>query len=305
MRTPVDRPVYLEHFGLERQPFQLTPNTDFFFQGSSRGDLLAALGYAICHGDGIITVTGEVGTGKTMLARMLIETAPHDLKFVYIANPSINRDEILAVIGEELGLKVAVVRVTTLLRRIQKRLVQLHAQGRRVVVIVDEAHAMPAGTLEEIRLLSNLETNTHKLLQMVLFGQQELNELLAGESLRPLRERVTQRFEVPRLGAGEIGAYLAFRLERAGGDRELFEPRAVALMARAADGLARRVNILAEKGLLAAFVDGTSRVQAEHLRAAVDDAAFRALRPRPGILARLARLFRFRSGSAVATARTA
>lgn len=285
--NPLPRAVYLDHFGLSRQPFQLTPNTEFFYEAGARGELLHALGYAVMHGDGIITLTGEVGTGKTTLARVLVDRAPAHLKFLYIANPSVNRDEILAVIGEELGLKVAVVRVTTLLRRIQKRLIQLHAMGRRVVVLVDEAHAMPVETLEEIRLLSNLETNTHKLLQILLVGQPELNDTLATDRLRPLRERVTQRFEVPRFNAGEIGSYLAHRMRCAGGDPETFEPRAVALMAGRVDGLARRVNIVADKALLAAFTDDSRIVLTQHAATAIAEAAFRPLTRRTGPLARV------------------
>ena len=182
-------------------------------------------------------------------------------------------------------MEVGAQRMSRLLRTLQQHLIALHADGRRVVVLVDEAHAMPIETLEEIRLLSNLETDSHKLLQILLFGQQELNETLAAPACRPIRERITQRFEVQPLGAGEIATYLAHRLERAGGDRELFEPKAAAQIAKLSKGLTRRVNILADKCLLAAYSDDSDRVQLHHVKAAVADTAFGALRGGTGAAA--------------------
>lgn len=270
--------LYLGHFGLARPPFQITPHTDFFYPGGDRGHLLDAVVWAVLHNEGIVTVTGEVGTGKTMLARMVAERVPEQVSLVYIANPSIGRDEILVTIAEELGMQVGELRVSRLLRALQHRLIEMHAEGRRVVVLVDEAHAMPIETLEEIRLLSNLETGSHKLLQILLFGQQELNETLAAPACRPIRERITQRFEVQPLGAGEIATYLAHRLERAGGDRELFEPKAAAHVAKVSQGLTRRVNILADKCLLAAFADDADRVRLEHVKLALEDTVFGASR---------------------------
>jgi len=273
-----NRSLYLSHFGLSRPPFQITPQIDFFYPGGDRGHLLDAVNWAVQHNEGIVTVTGEVGTGKTMLARMVIEQVPAHVSIVYIANPSIGRDEILLTIAEELGLVVGEQRTSQMLRALQRHLIELHARGQRVVVLVDEAHAMPIETLEEIRLLSNLETDSNKLIQILLFGQQELNETLTAPECRPIRERITQRFEVMPLGAGEIATYLAHRLEKAGGDRELFEPRAAAQIAKLSKGLTRRVNILADKCLLAAFADGSDRVRTPHVKLAVDDTAFRALR---------------------------
>jgi MSHA biogenesis protein MshM len=272
------RSLYLSHFGLSRPPFQITPHTDFFYPGGDRGHLLDAVIWAVQHNEGIVTVTGEVGTGKTMLARMVIEQVPSHVSIVYIANPAIGRDEILLTIAEELGLEVGEQRTSQMLRALQRHLIDLHARGQRVVVLVDEAHAMPIETLEEIRLLSNLETDSSKLIQILLFGQQELNETLAAPECRPIRERITQRFEVMPLGAGEIATYLTHRLEKAGGDRELFEPRAAAQIAKLSKGLTRRVNILADKCLLAAFADGSDRVRMPHVKLAIDDTAFRALR---------------------------
>ena len=176
--------LYLEHFGLKEPPFRITPHTDFFFDGADRGATLDALLYATLHEEGIVKVVGEVGSGKTMLCRVLVERLPKSVETIYLANPSLSRDEILHVIAADLQVESRGERVTILLRALQERLIKLYAAGRRVVVLIDEAHAMPIETLEEIRLLSNLESNRHKLLQIVLFGQPELDEVLATASMR-------------------------------------------------------------------------------------------------------------------------
>src|SRR5712671_1414683 len=183
--------MYLEHFGLNEPPFRITPHTDFFFQGANRGATLEALLYAIAQDEGIVKVSGEVGSGKTMLCRVLIERLPKDVETIFLANPSLSPDEILLAIGDELGFEMGELRSARLLRALQDRLISLFAEGRRVVVLIDEAHAMPKQTLEEIRLLSNLEANRHKLMQIVLFGQPELDELLNGADMRQLKERIT------------------------------------------------------------------------------------------------------------------
>ena len=155
--------MYLEHFGLREAPFRITPHTEFFFAGANRGATLEALIYAITHDEGIVKVSGEVGSGKTMLCRMLLEKLPKNVETVYLANPSLSRHEILHAIAEELKAPLAGKRAHQLLRALQDRLLAIYAAGNQVVVMVDEAHAMPPETLEEIRLLSNLESNRHKL----------------------------------------------------------------------------------------------------------------------------------------------
>src|SRR5215831_19961653 len=145
--------MYLEHFGLKEAPFRITPHTDFFFKGANRGATLEALLYAIAQDEGIIKVSGEVGSGKTMLCRVLMERLPKNVETIFLANPSLSRDEILLAIADELNFDLGELRATRLLRALQDRLIQLFAQGRRVVLLIDEAHAMPKQTLEEIRLL--------------------------------------------------------------------------------------------------------------------------------------------------------
>lgn len=268
--------MYKDHFGLHESPFRITPHTGRFFTGAKRGAVLEALCYAICHDEGIIRVTGEVGTGKTMLCRMLLEQLPADVQTIYIANPSLSPQQLLEALADDLGL--APEADTTLLRRIEKALIALHAQGKKVVAIIDEAHAMPRDSLEQIRLLSNLETSTHKLLQIVLFGQPELNALLAEPAMRSLRERITQSFALEPMQQNELAAYLDFRLRAAGyKGPELFGKATLAPLMRASRGLTRRINILADKALLAAFADNTHTLTLKHIHAAMRDAQFAPL----------------------------
>jgi type II secretory pathway predicted ATPase ExeA len=284
--------MYLNHFGLNEPPFRITPHTEFFFSGANRGATLDALLYAITHDEGIVKVSGEVGSGKTMLCRVLMERLPKTVAIVYLANPSLSRDDILYAIADELNLKLAEgLRSSTVIRALQEHLIQLYSQGRRVVVLVDEAHAMPAETLEEIRLLSNLESNKHKLLQLVLFGQPELNEILARPNMRQLKERITHNFQLEPLVRDDVAEYLEFRLRAAGyKGPNVFSPQATRLISDASLGLTRRINILADKTLLACFSDNTHQITAKHVRAAIKDCEFSAAtlpgRPRPAPLVR-------------------
>jgi MSHA biogenesis protein MshM len=267
--------MYLEHFGLREVPFSITPHTEFFFSGANRGATLDALVYAITHDEGIVKVTGEVGSGKTMLCRMLLEKLPPHIATVYLANPSLSRDEMLYALADELALPDPPARVHQLLRALQGHLVRLYGEGRQVVVLIDEAHAMPAESLEEVRLLSNLESNRHKLLKIVLFGQPELDALLARNEMRQLRERITHNFGLEPLTQTDIGSYLMFRMRAAGyAGPDLFTTGAVRLVAEASLGLSRRINILADKALLAAFVDGERQVGVKQVRTAITDASF-------------------------------
>ncbi len=275
--------MYLEHFGLREVPFSITPHTEFFFTGANRGATLEALIYAATHDEGIIKISGEVGSGKTMLCRMLLERLPRNVDTVYLANPSLSREDILFAIADELGLALTEGRQHTLLRALQERLIDIYASGRQIVIVVDEAHAMPGEALEEIRLLSNLETNRHKLLHIVLFGQPELDARLADPGLRQLKERITHNFILEPLRFPDIAAYLDFRL-RAAGYRgpELFTPGALRLISHASQGLTRRINILADKALLSAFADNQHQIGRRQIEAAIRDAQFKPMRGRLG-----------------------
>jgi len=271
--------MYLEHFGLREAPFRITPHTEFFFAGANRGATLEALIYAITHDEGIVKVSGEVGSGKTMLCRMLLEKLPPDVETVYLANPSLSAADIHHAIADELQTSLPDGHAHQRLRALQDRLLELYAADRKVVVMIDEAHAMPPETLEEIRLLSNLESNKHKLLHIVLFGQPELDERLGASNMRQLKERITHNFALEPLRRSDIGEYLMFRL-RAAGYRgpDLFTPRAIQLFSKVSEGLTRRINILADKALLSAFSENKHQIDRRQVKAAARDAQFSPMR---------------------------
>jgi len=272
--------MYLDHFGLDEPPFRITPHTDFFFTGANRGATLEALLYAIIHDEGIVKVSGEVGSGKTMLCRVLAERLPAHVDSILLSNPSFGREEILYAIADELKMDVGKERQPLLLRMLQDHLIKLYGEDRRVVVLIDEAHAMPQETLEQIRLLSNLETSRSKLLQIVLFGQPELDAHLSMPEMRPLKERITHSFSLEPLLRSDVEAYLDFRM-RAAGYRgpNVFSPQAVRRIVKASEGLTRRVNILADKSLLAAFADNQHGITARHVERAIRDSEYR----QPGV----------------------
>lgn len=273
--------MYLSHFGLNEPPFTITPVTEFFFEGANRGATVEALIYAISHGEGIIKVAGEVGSGKTMLCRVLIERLPPSVETIYLANPSLSRDDLLFAIADEIHLDLAGQHAHVAVRSLQMALIEKYAAGKRVVALIDEAHAMPVETLEQLRLLYNLESSRHKLMQIVLFGQPELDENLNLPQMRQLKERIVHHFTMQPLTMPVIKDYLMFRM-RAAGYRgpEIFSAGAIRLIARVSRGLTRRVNIVADKALLAAFVDNTHGIEPKHVKAAIRDCEFDD-RPRP------------------------
>jgi len=267
--------LYLDHFGLAEPPFRITPHPDFFFDGADRGATLEGLMYAILHDEGIVKLSGEIGSGKTTLCRVLMERLPEEVETVFLANPSYSRTEILHAIAEELGRPPRDDTATPALRDLQAQLIELYASGRRVVVMIDEAHAMPEETLEQVRLLSNLESSRHKLLQIVLFGQPELDMALAKPSMRQLKDRITHSFRTRPLAVDEIAKYVSFRMRAAGyKGPEVFSRSAIASIARASSGLTRRINVLCDKALLAAFAANTHAVTPREVRAAIADSDF-------------------------------
>ena len=265
--------MYLDYFGLKKQPFGITPDTSLFFKGAERGDVLDAVLYALNSGQGIIKVVGEVGSGKTMLSRMLVNKVPDDTVFVYLLNPSIEAEQVLYAIAYDLGLQVDPSdKSIQILHVLQQKLLEFYQEGKKVVLVVDEAQQMPLKTLEEIRLLSNLETETEKLLQIVLFGQPELDEHIDTPSVRQLRERITYSFYLSPLDWQMTDKYLHFRLEKAGHQgRAIFDKSAIKLLTRYADGTLRRLNVLADKSLLAAFLQKSPVVEVKHVKLALKD----------------------------------
>jgi type II secretory pathway predicted ATPase ExeA len=270
--------LYYEHFGLKQPPFKITPNTEFFFSGGNRGAVLDALVYAITSGEGIVKVVGEVGSGKTMLCRMLEDKLPENVERVYLANPSVAPEDILHAIAFELQLKLpAKADRLQVMQALQNYLIERHAQSRQVVIFVEEAQGMPLATLEEIRLLSNLETKNDKLLQIVLFGQPELEINLNEQHIRQLKERITHSFDLGPLAEHDIADYLISRLRTAGYyGPPLFTAATVKRMAKASKGLVRRINILADKAMLAAFAENAYAITPKHLKIAINDSEFGA-----------------------------
>ena len=264
--------MYLDHFGLDAEPFRITPDTRAFYPGADRGAVLEALVWAVEHGEGIVKVVGEVGAGKTMLCRMLARSLPEHVSVAYVANPGLTPAEIAPAIAGELGVEVPGDDRLGALNALQNHLVEEHGNDRQVVAFIEEAQNMPVETLEELRLLSNLETDDAKLLQIVLFGQPELDAKLEAREIRQLRERITHAFDLRPLRTADAAEYLNFRL-RAVGYRgpDLFTRALGRQVNRKAHGLIRRLNVLADKTLMAAFAEGSHTLRPRHVRRAARD----------------------------------
>ena len=268
--------MYYDYFGLKQPPFKITPDTSLFFPGGDRGAILDALIYAIVSGEGIVKLVGEVGSGKTTLCRMLEKELPKNVEIVYLANPSLSPDNILHAIAFELHLKVrpddSRLKV---MNSLQNYLLEKHAENKQVVVFVEEAQSMPIATLEEIRLLSNLETAQNKLLQIAIFGQPELDVMISKPEIRQLKERITYSFYLNPFKPDEVKDYINSRL-RACGYRsvELFNEAAIKTISKYSNGLLRRINILADKSLLAAYADNSNVVTVKHVKLATKETEF-------------------------------
>lgn len=263
--------LYLEHFGLSSPPFSITPDPGFFFEGEDRGAFVAGLLHATQQAEGIVLVIGEVGSGKTLMSRILLNRLPGYVDTVYLPNPAFSRDEIIDVIARDLGITANSPGFR--LEALQQELIRRHALGRQVLVLIDEAHAMPADSIEEVRRLSNLETDSRKLVQLVLCGQPELDILLDKPSLRQVRDRVVYRLILRNLSQDDSLAYLDHRLRIAGWrGGQMFSWLGKRLLLADAQGRARRLNLIADKALLAAFAAGKRQVSALHVWQAIQDA---------------------------------
>ena len=265
--------MYLRHFGLVELPFRITPDTDFVYTVEGHQEALNTLLMALNHGEGFVKIVGEVGTGKTLLCRRLLQTLGEHWVTAYLPNPSLDADTLFLALAEELGIKdVDELDHFHLVRRINRALLDLARAKKRVVLCIDEAQAMPVETLESLRLLSNLETEKRKLLQIVLFGQPELDDKLRRTEVRQLLQRITFHYRLSGLRKGEVAAYVAYRLRVAGcrGDG-LFSPGALRALHRASGGIPRLLNILAHKALLSAYGEGRRMAKVRHVRSARRD----------------------------------
>jgi len=265
---------YVAHFGLREPPFGITPDTHFFFAGRGSQEVLNTLLVAVGNGEGFVKITGEVGTGKTLLCRKFLGTLDQN-KWVsaYVPNPSFEARSLLAAVAEELGLQFEPgVDQHKLLRSVTRTLLDFARQQKRVVLCMDEAQSMPLDTLETLRLLTNLETEKRKLLQVVLFGQPELDRKLASQMIRQLRQRIIFEQRLQGLAKDEVGDYVTHRLVVAGySGPALLGAAPLAALHRASRGVPRLVNILMHKAMLLAYGEGARAVEQSHMRAAVSD----------------------------------
>lgn len=272
--------MYEAFFGLREKPFALTPSTGFLVQLAPYQACLNLLRVALAEGEGFIKITGEVGTGKTLLCRALLnELDPSRYQLAWLPNPSLSPLALRQALAHELHVPdVEQLDTHGLLAALHARLIELAGEGRSTVLLIDEAQALPVSALEGLRLLTNLETEQSKLLQVVLFGQPELDQTLARQDLRQLRQRITFSYALRPLDVADATRYLTERLAVAGYRGEpLFEPSAVRLLVQGSRGIPRLLNILANKCLMAAFGEGSRCVGVRHVRRALADTEGSAL----------------------------
>jgi MSHA biogenesis protein MshM len=265
--------MYLEHFGLEQSPFTIMPDTGFFLDHGSHREAMNVLRLALQSGEGFIKVTGEVGTGKTLLCRKLLNTLDESFVTAYIPNPCLNPLSLHKTLAEELGINFAHnISQHRLLQRITKRLVELNGDGRQVVLLLDEAQSIPDDSMEALRLLTNLETEKDKLLQVVLFGQPELDHRLQQHNMRQLRQRILFNYTLQPLDRETLDIYINHRLLVAGyRGAPLFTRSALKLLYRNSRGIPRLTNILSHKALMSAYGRGDRVIKPVHIRHAAAD----------------------------------
>jgi len=265
--------MYTAHFGLREAPFGITPDTSFFFGSPGSQEALNTLLVAARNGEGFIKITGEVGTGKTLLCRKFMATLGESFVTAYIPNPYLEPRTLMLALADELEIALDKdVDQHRLLKSIMDRLLALAGQGKRVLLCLDEAQAIPVESLEALRLLTNLETEKRKLLQIVLFGQPELNRKLELESIRQLAQRITFHYHLGPLSRDDLDFYVAHRLRVAGfAGARLFSSGAIAGLYKASGGVPRLVNVLAHKSLMLCYGEGGHSISRAHVNAAAKD----------------------------------
>ncbi len=276
--------MYLRYFGFDSYPFAVTPDPAFLYLGRSHREALGHLLYGAGEQGGFVALVGEVGTGKTTLIRAVVENDTPDLDIALCWNPHLGVTEFVGTICDELGVDYDAERDTTLkalVDRLNAHLLKAHAANRRTVLIIDEAQNLSRDVLEQLRLLTNLETHKDKLLRVILVGQPELDQVLARHDLRQLAQRITARFRLRPLGLAETRAYIQHRLERAGGPQHLFSPAAVMTLRVLTQGVPRLINMVSERALMGAYAHGRAYVGPwTVMRAAAETLPARPRRPR-------------------------
>ena len=265
--------MYEQFFGMRERPFSLTPDTSFFFYNKSHQEALNVLMVSLHVGEGFIKVTGEVGTGKTLLCRQLLKQLDESYVSVFIPNPFLEPSALWMAIADELEIEFTDdISPHRLHKLITQRLVELTKSNKRIVICLDEAQSMPLASLEALRLLTNLETEKNKLLQVVLFGQPELNDKLNEPSIRQLKQRISHSYTLSPLDRSAVDGYIAHRLLVAGyNGAPLFLPTAIDAMYRASQGIPRLINILSSKALMIAYGRGDKAIKSEHIEVAAED----------------------------------
>jgi MSHA biogenesis protein MshM len=267
--------MYLEHFGLREYPFSITPDTDFFFSSGVSQEALNTLLVAARIGEGFIKIIGEVGTGKTLLCRKLIRMLENDFHIAYLPNPFLEPLTLFMELAAELQADIDLNTTPNqqqLLKAINDRLLSISLQGGKVIICLDEAQAMPIQTLEALRLLTNLETEKRKLLQVIIFGQPELDDKLSHPSIRQLRQRIVFEYQLRPMMPAEINEYINHRMKIAGFQADnAFTRAAIWLLRHKTHCVPRLINIIAHKSLLSAFGKGNLRVTLSDVKAAIAD----------------------------------
>lgn len=281
--TPSQLPMYLAFFGITEKPFAITPDPRYLYLGARHADALAHLVYGINDAGGFIQLTGEVGTGKTTTIRSLLARAPKNAEIALIINPRLSPLEFLQTICEELGIGLpdgAASNAKELVDELNRYLLRAHGAGRRVVLIVDEAQNLTADVLEQVRLLTNLETESQKLLQIILIGQPELRELLARNDLRQLAQRITARYHLQPLARDETAGYVRHRLRIANATSEIFSSAALREVHHVSGGVPRVINVICDRALLGAYSEDKHEVGAALVRRAASQVFDQRLYPR-------------------------